>query len=277
MKFKWYTDGTSTVRVSENSSPPAGYWVGRTFKTNPWNKGKTKAEDSRIRASSSSFQKGHKSWNEGLTKETSEILWFNGQKISAANKGKQPWNVGIPMSKEARIKLAANHNTQSWNRGETKDTNSTVARIAAKLKGHPVSESTIQKGWATKRSRNSCTRSKAEDDFYLDLCIKYGQDQVHRNYSKDPRYPYPADFYISSEDLFIELNLYWTHGGHPFNPEEESDLQTLQEWKMKALCHPQYAAGIKTWTQKDPVKLDTMRKNRLNYVVIYPTTTLLSS
>ena len=31
---------------------------------------------------------------------------------------------------------------------------------------------------------------------------------------KTKLYPYKCDFYIPEEDLYIELNLYWMHGGH---------------------------------------------------------------
>ena len=42
MNTIYYTNGVSTIRIPENQEPPIGYWRGRTFKSNPWNKGLTK-------------------------------------------------------------------------------------------------------------------------------------------------------------------------------------------------------------------------------------------
>ena len=44
----------------------------------------------------------------------------------------------------------------------------------------------------------------------------YGADDVKTEY-KEERYPYHCDVYIPSKDLFIELNLFFTHGGHPYS------------------------------------------------------------
>jgi len=32
-----------------------------------------------------------------------------------------------------------------------------------------------------------------------------------------------CDFYIPSEDLFIELNRHWSHGGHFYDPNNIED------------------------------------------------------
>ena len=69
---------------------------------------------------------------------------------------------------------------------------------------------------------------------YNQLCEKYRRDDVKRNYDLDERYPYACDFYIVSEDKFIEFQGHWTHGKKPFKPEEKDSQEKLNKWKEKA-------------------------------------------
>lgn len=47
------------------------------------------------------------------------------------------------------------------------------------------------------------------------LVFVFGNSNVCPQYTSE-RYPFLCDFYIKPLDLYIELNLYWTHGGHFF-------------------------------------------------------------
>lgn len=84
--------------------------------------------------------------------------------------------------------------------------------------------STQQKIQQTKRANNTFNTSAQEENFYLELLKVFDETDILRQY-KDPRYPFNCDFYIKSEDLFIELNLNWTHGDHPFNENNTRDLE----------------------------------------------------
>ena len=95
------------------------------------------------------------------------------------------------------------------------------------------------------------------------LLKRFKKKDVIRQY-KEVRYPFMCDFYIKSMDLFIELNLFWTHGEHPFNKRSKRDLEKLKIWKKK-----KYNKGIDTWTKKDILKIKTAKKNKLNYYLIY--------
>lgn len=277
MKARWYTNGALTIKVRDGDIIPEGFTPGRSFKANPWNKGLTKQDDERLdRVSSTSFKKGHKSWNEGLTKESNQTLQKIARKVSEKNRGKQAWNKGVAMTEEAKAKLSANHNTVPYNKGLTKTDHPSVASASEKLKGHEVKLETILKGWDTKHKNHTCNSSQPEEDLYVQLCNEYGKDQVFRNYKDDPRYPHPVDFYIKSEDLFIELNLFWMHNDHPFNENSEADRATLSYWKQKALTSMQYQAAIKIWSQKDVKKLQTARDNHLNFQMIYKNLTISS-
>ena len=101
------------------------------------------------------------------------------------------------------------------------------------------------KEFKTKKVNGTCNTSKSEENCYNILVTRYGKDNVLRQYY-DERYPYHCDFYIISEDLFIELNFSWTHGEHPFNIKNEADLEKLAQWKEKAKTSKYYENAIIT-------------------------------
>ena len=82
------------------------------------------------------------------------------------------------------------------------------------------------KALETKKKNGTFNSSKPEEDYYNLLKEKYGEEDVVRQY-RDERYPFACDFYIKSLDLFIECNYSWTHGGHPFDENNEEDLKLL--------------------------------------------------
>ena len=67
-----------------------------------------------------------------------------------------------------------------------------------------------QKAHETKKKNESYGKSKEEDYVYSVLVNIYGKDNVERQY-KSESYPFVCDFYIISEDLYIEYNVIWTH------------------------------------------------------------------
>ena len=125
-----------------------------------------------------------------------------------------------------------------------------------------------EKEYLTKKKNNSFNTSNPENSMYTDLCNHYGEDNVIRQY-RDERYPYTCDFYIPSEDLFIEYNGNWTHGGHPFDETNLDDISKLEEWEEKSKDHKYYQNAIYTWTKLDVKKQQIAKQNNLNYIVIY--------
>lgn len=126
----------------------------------------------------------------------------------------------------------------------------------------------LQKSYNTKKANNSFNLSKPEDDFYTNLCEKYGESEIIRQYTDD-RYPFNCDFYIKSTDTFIELNLSWTHGGHKFDETDQADLVKLHQWQEKAIQSDYYKNAIETWTIGDLKKFEYAEKHNLNYIVYY--------
>lgn len=119
---------------------------------------------------------------------------------------------------------------------------------------------------ATKMEHGTINDSQPERDAYDLLVQKFGEDDVLPQYRSD-RYPYKCDFYIKSLDVFMELNIYWMHGGHFFDENNESDLEKLQVWL--ASDKPSYERAIYIWTQNDLDKRNIALQNNLNYIVFW--------
>ena len=121
----------------------------------------------------------------------------------------------------------------------------------------------------TLRKNNTFNTSKAEQEIYNYLITLYSPTDIKTNYNQDPRYPFHCDFYIISQDLFIELNLHFSHGPHPFDPNNEEDLKLLEKWKEKAKASKYYEVAIDVWTRRDINKFNIAKKNNLKYKTIY--------
>lgn len=126
-----------------------------------------------------------------------------------------------------------------------------------------------RKRYLTHKKNNSFNASKPEDEFYEFLLSIFREEDVERHYKDDPRYPFACDFYIRSQDLFIELNLFFVHGFHWFNENDPADLETLSLWKERTTGKDLYSGAIYVWTVSDPQKRKTAQDNNLNYVVLW--------
>lgn len=110
--------------------------------------------------------------------------------------------------------------------------------------------------------------SRLEDKF--ELWLKQNNIEYKKDYNEDLRYPYHCDFYLPEYDIFIEINGYWTHGGHWFDESDINDLKLLSNWQEKVSSnHPQYEVAINTWTISDIEKRNYAIINNLNYIVLW--------
>lgn len=119
----------------------------------------------------------------------------------------------------------------------------------------------------TKRVHKTFNTSKPENLYYNYLCNKYGKENVLRQY-KDDRYPFNCDFYIKSEDLFIELNLFPTHGKEPFDENNILHIEYLERCKISPKNWIEAQIPL-IWAGTDVLKWETAQKNKLNYLRIY--------
>ena len=133
---------------------------------------------------------------------------------------------------------------------------------------YAFSNKDIQKRALEASLQSSSSKSKAEDTIYEELCCIYGKENIIRQY-KSKAYPFHCDFYIQSEDLYIEYQGSWTHGNMPYIEGDTACVQQLQLWKEKAVNSEYYKDAIETWTYRDVIKRETACKQKLNYIELW--------
>lgn len=118
--------------------------------------------------------------------------------------------------------------------------------------------------------------SNEENTVFIILSNKFGENDIVRPYI-DERYKnpktnrfYECDFYIKSLDLFIEYQGYWTHGPHPFNEKSYEDIEILNNIINKAKHSTKYKDAIITWTERDVIKRNVAKENKIKYLELWP-------
>jgi len=223
-------------------------------------------------------------WNKGLTKET-DLRVAKGAENTKNTVLSRYGVSNIFQSKEVLDKLSADRHSGELARRamDTKklrygdpNYNNIEKNHQTKLDryGDP-NYNNQDKNYETRKINGTFNTSKPEEELKQELVNKYGEEDVEVEY-RDPRYhnkegyKYKCDFYVKSEDLFIELNYWQGHGPHPFDENNEEDLKLLVKWEDKANSGlPQYKNYIYVWTVDDPNKLKCAKENNLNYLMIY--------
>lgn len=108
--------------------------------------------------------------------------------------------------------------------------------------------------------------SKVEIDFYKYLINTFSFENVDPQHYDD-QYPYSCDFFIPGLNLYVEIQGSWTHGKHPFNPDDKKDNEKLNYWKSKD--NEYYNNAIYTWTDLDVRKRQCAKDNHINYLEIF--------
>ena len=121
-----------------------------------------------------------------------------------------------------------------------------------------------ERRYNTMKRNHTFNSSSTEEEFFL--YIKSRFPKVIRQYKDKNRYPYFCDFYIPELDYFIELQGYYTHGKHPFDPNSNEDLQLIEYYKKKygEDCQP-----ITIWSIKDVEKRECAKRNNLNFKEVW--------
>lgn len=204
-------------------------------------------------------------------------------KMSKSKKGKPAWNKGLTKEIDARVNQISQtqknrYISEEHRKNISEGTKKAMARPEVKeklAKAHldkkipeDVLRVKLSKEYITKKKNNSFNNSKPEEELYKKLQNEYTTKHIYRNY-KCERYPFYCDFYILEDDLFIELNAHWTHGGKPYDPNDPECAEKLNIWKEKSKQSKFYENAIKTWTERDVEKQRVAKENNLNYQVIY--------
>ena len=121
-----------------------------------------------------------------------------------------------------------------------------------------------ERRYNTMKRNHTFNSSSTEEELFL--YIKSRFPTVVRQYKDKNRYPYFCDFYIPELDYFIELQGYYTHGNHPFDPNSNEDLQLIEYYKKKygEDCQP-----ITIWSIKDVEKRNCAKRNHLNFKEVW--------
>lgn len=109
------------------------------------------------------------------------------------------------------------------------------------------------------------------EDYFEKLLIKNGYElnKTYKVQYVDNRYPYHCDFYLPNIDTFIEINGFWSHGGHWFNENNLDDIEKVKQWKIKSETKEIYSRAIIGWTIIDLNKKEKAKENNLNYIVLW--------
>lgn len=280
-KFKFYNNGTKTIKVYKGQDIPDGYVLGQLKKRVAWNKGLNAETDERVKINSERSHKTRKengtyiAWNKGLTKEDCPSL---GGKEGKNNPmyGKHPnaWNKGLTKeTNESVNKISqSNKGKEAWNKGKHSKGRTMTQKEKEFYTEMFRSEEFKQRKYETMKNNGTLGKNKmtkAEIKYYESLLTKYDENDIVCQYFDKERYPFRCDFYIKSEDMFIEVNANWTHGKMPFDENNPNCLEKLNEWKEKAKTSDYYKQAIYVWTDLDPRKVRIAKENSLNYKVIY--------
>lgn len=293
MKRTYYTNGINEKRFLLNETIPKGWHKGRVKSSatttgciwinngqearfisssegipEGWVKGRLKSHLNPEKSNQTKLEKNYHHYTDGVkdyliaeNEEVPEGLIPGRPSMSEEQKEKlSKAHMGLHHTEESKKKISINSNN---NREKA---NQTIIKTYGSIEN--FYKMIHEKGDSTKEKNKSFNISKPEKEYKKYLEEKYGKDNVISSY-KSKEYPFRCDFYIPSEDKYIELNLHWTHGFQPYNEEDEFCKKQLLEWQEKAKTSQFYRNAIETWTKRDVEKLRIANENHLNYEVIY--------
>lgn len=114
------------------------------------------------------------------------------------------------------------------------------------------------------KTRAENNNISSAEKLFIKLSSLNNIEIIYQYYSE--QYPFICDFYLPDKNLYIEINVFWTHGGHWFSNNID-DKNQLLEWKSKNTDF--YNNAIYTWTDLDVRKRKIANENNLNYVVLW--------
>lgn len=115
----------------------------------------------------------------------------------------------------------------------------------------------------SKKKNNTFNSSNPEKIIFEKILTKF--PNTKRQYKSD-LYPFNCDFYIPEIDTYVEYQGNWTHGKEPFISTLKQ-LKILEQWKSKNT--PYYNKAILDWTERDVLKRETAKKNKLNWIEFF--------
>jgi len=159
-----------------------------------------------------------------------------------------------------------------WQREDIKEKKKKTTREKYGYDYATQAEEIKQKVWETAKKHATFASSSEEQNLY-EYLKNYFPDIIHHYKSDD--YPFNCDYYIPSEDLYIEYQGSLYHNGRAFFNTEEDQLD-IQKFKEKSNEREnilgkgsKYQAIIDTWTIGDVKKREWAEYKKLNYLEIF--------
>ena len=125
------------------------------------------------------------------------------------------------------------------------------------------------------REKNG-TWAQSSEEIQIAKLLSQKFKKVRHPYFNKQFYPFKCDFYIPELDLYIEYQGFEGHGKHPFNPNNQADIEIVERWKQrsqeinfKGEKKEKYLNYIETWTIRDVKKRETAKKNKLNWIEFF--------
>lgn len=131
-----------------------------------------------------------------------------------------------------------------------------------------VSQLQCVKNKVIEKKRENGTFNTSSSEMLIKSLLESLYTQVYYQHTSE-LYPFACDFYIPSEDVYIEYQGSWTHGHRPFDKSNEECLEQLELWKERARTSKYYQNAIEVWTKRDPIKRETAKKNNLNWIEFF--------
>ena len=166
----------------------------------------------------------------------------------------------IVMDKFLKVCEERYGNPHYSNREKAKET---VKKTYNSSRGKEITDHIYQ----VKKKNQTLNSSKIEDD--IENWLKEN-DIIYERHHKNKKYPFACDFYFPPNDLYLEIQGHWTHGKHPFNPENEEDQSIVESWKIKNTKY--YNSAIDVWTVRDVNKREYAKNNNLNFHELFQPT-----
>lgn len=117
---------------------------------------------------------------------------------------------------------------------------------------------------------NALKMSQAELTVFYKLIQRFGKDDVFYSYGIHPfdsRYPFNCDFYIKSLDLFIEMNVHYSHGKHWYDSNNHDDKLRVEH--LLSSKSKKSRESVQTWIKNDVEKRLKAKQSGLNYLVFW--------
>lgn len=117
-----------------------------------------------------------------------------------------------------------------------------------------------------KVSSNRYKNTAGERIIYQALCLIYDKGDIIQQYRSED-YPFICDFYIKSENLYIEYQGSQYHQDHLYTGSEK-DIEIINEYKE---LYPEFGNAVEiNWTIKDLEKRDKCIENNVKMIFVYP-------